>query len=309
MIRSEKLSYSAVCLLFATWCVAAGADEAASPTYLPYHANLAKPARSMPWTSRPVPCADTSHAGHPAIEPADVPLPRTDANSLKAHDLLMAKRTQGKIDVYFMGDSITRRWGTSDAQYAELLANWNRNFRGWNVADFGWGGDKTQNILWRLRHGELDGVNPKVIVLMAGTNNIGAVSPRGDADARAVETVRGVAALVTELRGRAPNATLVLMGITPRSDNRQVMPIIDATNRGIARLADGKSIRYLEINQQLVDGDGEVLPGMLFDGLHLTSRAYQVWADALRPIFTQLLGPKALEDRAPPPTADPAAPR
>jgi lysophospholipase L1-like esterase len=250
---------------------------------------------------------DTVHPGQPPIEPADQPLARTDANSLKAHQQLMAKRTQGKIDLYFMGDSITRRWGASDRQYADLLRNWNENFKGWNAADFGWGADKTQNMLWRLQQGELDGVNPKVIVLMAGTNNIGNLSPTDDTDVRAAETVRGVAAVVKELRTRAPNATIVLMGITPRNDNIQVMPVVAAANRGIAKLADGRRIRYLNINAQLADGRGVLLPGMTSDGLHLTAKAYQLWADALKPVLVERLGPKAQDDQAPPPTGDPAA--
>ena len=103
--------------------------------------------------------------------PADQPVFRTDANSLVAHSQLLAKAKQGGIDVYFEGDSITRRWGAID--YPDLLANWKQNFFGWNAADFGWGADRTQNILWRLENGELDGVNPKVVVLLAGTNNLG----------------------------------------------------------------------------------------------------------------------------------------
>ena len=83
--------------------------------------------------------------------PADQPVFRTDPNSLVAHSQLLAKAKQGGIDVYFEGDSITRRWGATD--YPDLLANWNQNFFGWNAADFGWGGDQTQNILWRLENG------------------------------------------------------------------------------------------------------------------------------------------------------------
>ncbi len=250
---------------------------------------------------------DTVHPAQPPIEHADRPLARADANSQKAHEQLMAKRTQGKIDLYFMGDSITRRWGASDRQYADLLSNWNENFRGWNAADFGWGADKTQNMLWRLQQGELDGVHPKVIVLMAGTNNIGNRSPADDTAARAAEVVRGVAAVLKELRSRAPHATVVVMGITPRSDNIQVMPIVAAANRGIAKLADGHRIRYLNINAQLANDQGVLQPGMTVDGLHLTAQAYQIWADALKPILIERLGPKAQDDHAPPPTGDPSA--
>jgi hypothetical protein len=108
---------------------------------------------------------------------ADRPLPRSDKNSQIAHEQLLAKTKQGRIDVYFEGDSITRRWGATD--YPQLLENWKKNFFGWNAADFGWGADRIENILWRLENGELDGINPKVIVLLAGTNNIGRQIPRG----------------------------------------------------------------------------------------------------------------------------------
>ena len=86
------------------------------------------------------------------------------------------KREAGRIDVYFVGDSITRRWGATD--YPELLAHWRKNFFGWNAGNFGWGADRTEHILWRLENGELDGVNPKVIVIHGGTNNIGAQARR-----------------------------------------------------------------------------------------------------------------------------------
>ena len=119
---------------------------------------------------------------------------------MKAHEQLLAKRKAGQIDVYFMGDSITRRWGATDAQYQDLLANWRANFTGWNAANFGWGADKTQHMLWRLQNGELDGVNPKVVVLMAGTNNVGRATPLGDVEERAAEVARGVTAVVREIR-------------------------------------------------------------------------------------------------------------
>jgi lysophospholipase L1-like esterase len=220
---------------------------------------------------------------------------------------LLAKRTQGQIDVFFLGDSITRRWGTSDEQYKNLLDNWNANFKGWNAADFGWGADKTQHMLWRLQNGELDGVNPKIVVLLAGTNNVGNQTPLGNADARAAEVARGVAAVVKEIRQRAPKATLVITGITPRDDNRAVMPIIRSANAQIAKLADGKAVRYINLEPKLADAEGHLLPGMANDGLHLTAKAYQIWADALKPVFTEILGPPAATDRAPPPTGDPSA--
>jgi lysophospholipase L1-like esterase len=238
---------------------------------------------------------------------ADRPVFRTDPNSLVAHSQLLAKAKQGKSDVYFEGDSITRRWGATD--YPELLANWKQNFFGWNAADFGWGADQTQNILWRLKNGELDGVNPKVVVLLAGTNNVSNTSVHGDADARADDVTRGLQAIVQVIQTKAPAATIIVAGIFPRNDNMSLMPIIERINGNLSKIADGQKIRYLNINDKLADDHGRLFDGMMnaTDKLHPTIKAYQIWADALKPIFTELLGPAAAADHAPPPTGDPSA--
>ncbi|HYE74062.1 MAG TPA: GDSL-type esterase/lipase family protein [Blastocatellia bacterium] len=238
---------------------------------------------------------------------ADQPVPRSDQNSQIAHTELLEKARKGKIHVYFEGDSITRRWGTSDEQYKAFLQNWRQNFFGWNAANFGWGGDTTQNILWRLSNGELDNVNPKIIVVMAGTNNVGRQSPQSSDDPRVAEVTKGIKAILDLCQQKAPKATIVLMGITPRNDNTAVMPIINQINNNIAKFADGKKIRYLNINDKLADKDGKLFEGMSRDGLHLDVKGYQVWADALKPIFSEILGPPAKEDHAPPPTGDPSA--
>jgi lysophospholipase L1-like esterase len=245
----------------------------------------------------------------PAPVPADQAVPRTDQNSLTAHAQLLEKAATGRIDVYFEGDSITRRWGATD--YPELLANWKQNFFGWNAANFGWGADTTQNILWRLNNGELDGVNPKVIVLLAGTNNVGNTVPPAGGDDKAADITRGLQAILKVLQTKAPNATIIVTGIFPRNDNIAVMPTINKINRNLAKLADGKRIRYLNINGKLADRDGKLLDGMMNAGdkLHPTLKGYQVWADALKPIFTKLLGPPEKEDHAPPPTGDPSVHR
>jgi lysophospholipase L1-like esterase len=235
---------------------------------------------------------------------ASTPTPRTDANSKLAHEQLIDKARRGGIDVYFSGDSITRRWGATD--YPEFLAHWRRSFHGWNAANFGWGGDTTQNILWRLENGELDGVNPKVIVLLAGTNNVGNATPR-DGDDRAADIAGGVRAIVRTMRARAPKATVIVMGVFPRNDNMAVMPTIDRINRSLSEIADGRSVRFLNINDRLADANGRLRDGVSGDGLHLAVGGYQIWADALKPLLTELLGPPSAEDHAPPPTGDPSA--
>jgi lysophospholipase L1-like esterase len=244
--------------------------------------------------------AATNLAGASAV----TPVPREDANSKLAHEALVKKAKRGGIDVYFVGDSITRRWGTSDAQYKDLLANWTANFHGWNAGNFGWGADRIEHILWRLKNGELDRVNPKVIVILAGTNNVGS-EPADNASIS--DIIVGMKALIGVCREKAPRATIILTAIFPRNDNLAVMPTINQINRNFAQLAAEEGVRFLNVNERLADKNGVLFPGMMGDNLHPTVKGYQVWADGLKPLLTELLGPPAKTDHAPPPTGDPSA--
>ena len=236
--------------------------------------------------------------------PADQPRMRADRNSHLAHQQLLAKARTGRIDAYFLGDSITRRWGATD--YPDFLAHWTKTLHGWNAGNFGWGADRTENVLWRLENGELDGVNPKVIVLLAGTNNVG--KEAGD-DSTVAAVTRGLQAILNACRRKAPEATIVLTAIFPRNDG-PVMPTIERVNANLAKMADGRSVRFLNVNAKLADANGVLFEGMTIDGLHPSLEGYEVWADGLRPLLTELLGPPAATDLAPPPTGDPsAAPR
>src|SRR5262249_6676478 len=118
-----------------------------------------------------------------------------------------------------------RRWRATD--YPQFLANWNENFFGWNAANFGWGGDTIQNMLWRIQNGELEGVHPKVIVLLAGTNNVGN-SPASDAKVSAI--AMGMKALLDAMREKAPGATIIVMGILPRNDGPRPTAVMPSIN-------------------------------------------------------------------------------
>ena len=224
--------------------------------------------------------------------PADRPMARTDRNSQIAHEQLLAKAKAGGTDVYFEGDSITRRWGATD--YPALLADWKQNFFGWNAGDFGWGADLTQNILWRLDNGELDGVNPKVIVLLAGTNNVGSGAP-------ADEVARGIEEIVRAIEAKAPQATVILTAVFPRYDRQAHGTTIERINEQLEKFADGKKVRWLNVNAKMT---AEMLNP---DRLHPNVHGYDVWAAGLKPMLGELLGPPAKEDHAPAPTGDPSA--
>jgi lysophospholipase L1-like esterase len=251
------------------------------------------------WAARYVPAPPLPTDRTPIKTPADIPSSRTDQNSMIAHFQLLQKAAKGGIDVYFEGDSITRRWGTSDPVWKGMLENWTTNFFGWNAADFGWGADATQNILWRLKNGELDGVNPKVIVVLAGTNNLGTGQSADD-------VAHGVEAIVKTCRQKAPMATVILTAIFPRNDNMALLPMINAINEKLAKFADGRQVRFLNVNPGLADASGNLLDGMTIDKLHPSAKGYQVWADGLKPILTELLGAPAKTDHAPAPTGDPS---
>jgi lysophospholipase L1-like esterase len=247
-------------------------------------------------------------SGSARLAPTEVPTPRADPNSTLAHRQLVEKAKKGGIDLYFIGDSIVRRWGTSDPQYADLLMNWKENFFGWNAGNFGWGADRIENMLWRLENGELDGVNPRVIVILAGTNNIG---PQPGDDSLAKDITMGIQGLLRVCRSKAPAAAILLTAIFPRNDNMEAMSVINRVNARLARLADGKRVRFLNVNDKLADRNGTLFAGMMNAGdrLHPTVKGYQVWADGLKPLLTALLGPPASTDHAPPATGDPSATR
>jgi len=231
-----------------------------------------------------------------------VPVPRIDENSAAAHAELARKAGNGVIDVYFVGDSITRRWGAVD--YPELLNNFSGNFFGWNVANFGWGGDRTQNILWRLDNGELPRVGPKVFVVQAGTNNL---ADFASADERVAAITAGIEAIVERCRRHAPEALIVLTGVFPRRDRPEFNSSIAAINAKLAALSEQGRVRYVDIGERLVDSRGLLSDAMSEDGLHLSLAAYQIWAEALKPILVERLGAALAVDLAPGPTGNPAA--
>jgi lysophospholipase L1-like esterase len=222
--------------------------------------------------------------------PADKPAARNDDPTwVKKHLELLEKAKKGNIELYFEGDSITRRW-EGEPRHRD---NWDQNFGGWKAANFGAGGDRIQNVLYRIQNGELAGVNPKVIVILIGTNNVGFVPVEGSDAALVEDITKGIKACLNALRQKAPKARILLMGITPRNTDGTTALIrtINEINSRIAKFADGKTIKYLNINDKLADKNGKLHEEMTEDGLHLTNKGYQVWADAMKPILIEWLGP------------------
>jgi lysophospholipase L1-like esterase len=208
-----------------------------------------------------------------------------DPGFMKLHAQYVAQAKAGNIDLYMEGDSITDFW-----EHRHPM-NWAKNFAGWRAADFGISGDRTEHVLWRLENGELDGVNPKVIVLLIGTNNLpsNTVYAANTVD----DTFAGIQAILAVLKEKAPNAHILVLAVFPRED-KPLGDKIAALNEKIATLDDGKLVKYLNINDRFTDKNGKLLPGvMLKDNLHPADKGYDLWAAAIRPTLTDWLGPPA----------------
>ncbi len=216
------------------------------------------------------------------------PEPR-DPNWVKRHDGFVQIAKQGGVDVLFVGDSITDGWRRLERGGGK--ATWDREFAPLKSANFGISGDRTQHVLWRLENGELDGIKPKAIVLMIGTNNTGmerdGTTPRNTP----AETVAGVAAILQKLRTSQPQAKILLLAVFPRGeqpDHPQRLQV-NAINGGIAKLADGKAIRFLDINASFLAAGGVLPKEIMPDFLHPAEKGYELWAAAIKEPLAALL--------------------
>ena len=180
----------------------------------------------------------------------------------------------GGTDLVFIGDSITDGW-RADPQ-REIFEDYFGRYRPYNI---GIGGDETQHVLWRIEHGELDGLSPKLVVLMIGTNNLANGNKMGPQ-----ETADGVAAVVQAIRRKLPTTKVLLLDIFPRA-NRSDDPMrlaVNATNALLARLQDRKTVVYLDIGAKFLSPDGTLSGDLMPDYLHPNARGYQIWADAIK---------------------------
>jgi lysophospholipase L1-like esterase len=221
---------------------------------------------------------------HPALAIHD-PARSQKPGELKMHVQFLALAKQGNIDVVFMGDSITDFFRRPDRGKAV----WDEYFAPLKSVNFGISGDRTQHVLWRIAHGELDGFQTKVVVLLLGTNNL---SVPGSIRNTNEETIAGMQAIVAAIREHQPQAKLLLLGIFPRgqaADNpyRQDIKIVNAA---LAKLDDGKSIFYFDIGDKFLNPDGSLKTELFVDqSLHPNAAGYKVWAEAIIGKLKQLL--------------------
>jgi lysophospholipase L1-like esterase len=218
---------------------------------------------------------------------AVIPAPRTTVptNWMSCHEAFVQRAKQGHIDLLFLGDSITAGWLWSNGG----LNIWNQAYAPRRAADFGIGYDRTQNVLWRITHGELDGIKPKAVVLLIGTNNCGNEDD-GRPRNHTPEIIEGVTAIVRELRTRLPGSKILLFGIFPRGEKSDpVRDQIKAVNAGLAKLDDGKTVKFMDLGSKLLAPDGTLSRDIMPDLLHPNEKGYQIWSDAMESTLAQML--------------------
>jgi lysophospholipase L1-like esterase len=219
--------------------------------------------------------ASASVSADAAKNPAATPSPKDQ----KRHEGFLAIAKKGDVDVLFLGDSITDAWRGKAAK-----PTWEKYFVPLKAANFGIGGDQTQHVLWRITNGELEGITPRVAILMIGTNNI-----HGHSEAQIAD---GITTIVKTIQEKSPDTKVMLLAIFPRDAKpdspRRVK--IGKINKVIAKLDDGKKVRYLDIGPKFLQEDGTLTKDIMPDLLHLSARGYEIWGEAIMPLLNEMLG-------------------
>ena len=231
---------------------------------------------------------------------AIIPVPKLEDDSydwLVRHNDILEVKDLLDPEIVLIGNSITHFWGGDypPLKYADGISrisngpnSWQETFKNHRVLNLGFGWDRTQNVLWRLNNGELDGLDPKLVIVHIGTNNTSETK-----NARmntAAEIVEGIAAIYTSVRTKAPNAKIVLMEIMPREEKpdnpRRIF--INETNQLLKLYAADKKIILLDIASKMLDSDGLLTKKVTLDFCHPNEAGYQIWGEALGPFIDSM---------------------
>lgn len=221
--------------------------------------------------------AMAAEPAHDAVKPA----PRTDDWWQNRHKSFNERIAKGNVDVLMIGDSITHGWEGGGAKV------WEEYYAKRNAVNLGIGGDRTQHVLWRLENGNIDGVSPKLAVLMIGTNNAGGNTP--------VEIAEGIAMIVKKLRSELPDMKVLVLAIFPRGAdandplrkvNEQANDIVEM----LIRVAGDPKIEFLDISDAFLNDDGVLPTDIMPDLLHPNEKGYEIWAEAVEPTIQRMLG-------------------
>ena len=255
-------------------------------------ATRSRPARSPPTIRRPGSRSNGRRA-RPGTRPASTLVPVTQGRDWRVYDwparhaAAVALMKERQPEIVMLGDSIIHFWGGDPS--GEGVAGrrtapevWDRFFTGRRVVNLGYGWDRTENVLWRLRHGEFENVSPRVVVVMIGTNNITLNTPD--------EIAAGVSAICDEIHQRSPATRILLLGIFPRGEKPDAnRATVEAVNHRLAAFEGrGGVVTYLDIGDKFLGPDRSISKEIMYDFLHPTAKGYAIWAAAMEPTLTRL---------------------
>lgn len=212
---------------------------------------------------------------HSAVKPVN----RADQWWGPRHDAVNERLKHGKVDLLFIGDSITHAWEMAGKEI------WNTYYAPRNAVNMGFSGDRTQHVLWRLDNSNLEGLSPKLAIVMIGTNN------SNKDDNTAEEIADGIITVCKRLRTKLPKTRILLLAIFPRDAGPSAQRQKNAQASQLAsKVADGKMIHYLDINSRFLTKDGLLPKDIMPDYLHPNKAGYKIWAEAIEPKIAELMG-------------------
>lgn len=209
-----------------------------------------------------------------AIQPA----PRGDKGWTDRHAAMNARVKQGNVDLVLIGDSITQGWEGAGKEV------WEKHYAKRNAVNLGISGDRTQHVLWRLDNGNIEGIKPKLAVIMIGTNNSGTNNSE--------QIAEGITAIVKKLRDKLPETKVLILGVFPRgaNDEDRLRQVNKKTNDIVSKLADDKLVFYLDIGTAFLKEDGTLPKEVMPDLLHLSPQGYTIWAESIESKVAELMG-------------------
>ena len=212
--------------------------------------------------------------------------PRAVYDWKKRHEAVMERNRAVKPEYVVFGDSITHRWGGEPSGDNRALGTgktaWDSLFSSHAVTNMGFGSDYVDNAYYRLQLGELDGISPRVIIVLLGTNNLGG---RKDAPRVCADNLK---AFVSLARRKCPSSKILLLGILPR-EGKKLAPLVRETNKMISGLADGNSVFFANPGEEFLGEDGvSPKPGLLEDGLHPSARGYDILGKSLSVLLKKM---------------------
>ena len=221
-----------------------------------------------------------------------IPVPKIEEDGYDwyaKHEGILKMQAENQYELIFVGDSICHNWSGDGPGLRDIgIENWKKDIAKYKVLNLGFGYDRTQNMLWRLEHGELKGQNPKLIVTNIGTNQF-SCSPNYDGDTPE-DAAEGAIAVLKKIREYCPESRIVVMAVFPRGPARDFFdPRINPLTKFVKEFVEQqKNMVFLDISEKFLNEDGTQNLALYADtGCHPNNAGYQVWADALLPYFQE----------------------